>query len=316
MARTDSNNLEQKFPIFHRTSNYLQSKANFFKNSLPPLFAHNYNYDLAERVCKTGLHASSNNWNEYFKNVDNLIDLSIDFLKLQVQLEKTGKYPYSSFKEVQENVYSKDKHKGPNYLWGLYFSEVFWKIHHSLVNFFIEDFVNRVQENGSVLEVPSGTAFFLSEFLRRNQTWKGIGIDLADSAIDISKKILQDNNIPIESYKIIKEDFFRYGEDNKFDRVICGEFLEHVEDPPSVLRKINRILKNDGKVFLTAAVWAGGIDHIYLYTHPQEVRNQIYEAGFSIEKELVQAVFERDKENPEKGRIPVSFATILSKVSS
>jgi len=55
------------------------------------------------------------------------------------------------------------------------------------------------------------------------------------------------------------------------------------------------------------------IDHIYLYKNAEEVRNHIRKAGFFIEKELVQASFEKDEADPEKSKIPVSYAAILSK---
>ena len=99
----------------------------------------------------------------------------------------------------------------------------------------------------------------------------------------------------------------------KFDKIMCGEFLEHVEDPVGILTKLNQLLKDDGKIFLTAAVWAAHIDHIYLYNNAEEVRNHIRKAGFLIEKELVQASFEKDEADPEKSKIPVSYAAILSK---
>ena len=94
---------------------------------------------------------------------------------------------------------------------------------------------------------------------------------------------------------------------------MCGEFLEHLEDPLGCLKKLNRLLKDDGKLFLTVAVYAAMIDHIYLYRSAQEVRNHIIEAGFKIEKELVQTVFDKDSSDPEKENIPISYAAILTK---
>src|SRR6266850_6767246 len=196
--------MEAKFPVFCQTANYLQSKANFFKNSLPKLFSSDYDFELAERICKTALKISSNDMNKYFKNVDGLIDLSMEFLMLQVKLEKTGKYLYSSFKEVEEQAYSNNENhqEGPNYMWGLYFSEVFWKVHHYFTNFFLRDFTNTNQIAGIVLEIPSGTGFFLCEFLRKNPAWYGIGIDLSDTAIEFSTKIFKANNISEKSYNM------------------------------------------------------------------------------------------------------------------
>jgi 2-polyprenyl-3-methyl-5-hydroxy-6-metoxy-1,4-benzoquinol methylase len=236
---------------------------------------------------------------------------SYNFLKLQVKLEKTGRYLYSSFKEVEEKAYS--ELDGPDYMWGLYFSQIFWNTHHRFTNFFLEDFANLKQNNGVFLEIPSGTGFFLCEFLLKNPEWYGTGIDIGESAVAFSKILLNANKIPKKSYTVLKEDFLKFPENEKFDRIICGEFLEHVEDPLGILKKLNRLLNNDGEVFLTTAVWTAHTDHIYLYKNAEEVRRQISESGFQIKKELVQSIFEKDENDPEKSKIPVSYAAILSK---
>ena len=169
-----------------------------------------------------------------------------------------------------------------------------------------------VPSTGKILEVPSGTGFFLCEFLKRNPTWTGCGIDLADSSIEFSKALFEVNNIPKNSYKILQMNFHEIDSDIKYDRILCGEFLEHLEDPLHALKKLKSLLTRDGKLFVTAAVWAAHIDHIFLYKSAEEVRKHIKEAGLNIENELVQAVFEKDESNPETEKIPVSYAAILS----
>jgi len=310
-----SEEIEKRFPTLCKTADYLQNKTVFFKSSIPKLLNSDFDFKFGEKICKTALEIVSNNWNEYFKRVDKLIDLSFEFLKLQIQLEKTGKYLYSTFSEVEENLYSKnDSHEhGPDYLWGLYFSEIFWKIHYNFTKFFLQSFVNDVKNEGRVLEVPTGSGFFLCEFLQKNSKWKGTGVDLADSSISISQKILRTNHISKDSYVLKKYDFHNLKEEEKFDRIICGEFLEHLENPLEALKKFNNLLKNDGKMFLTVAIWAAQFDHIYLYKNANEVRDHIQKAGFQIDKELVQVVFEKDEKDPEKSKIPVSYAGILSK---
>jgi 2-polyprenyl-3-methyl-5-hydroxy-6-metoxy-1,4-benzoquinol methylase len=106
--------------------------------------------------------------------------------------------------------------------------------------------------------------------------------------------------------------FHQLESNEKYDRILCGEFLEHLEDPFSALKKLKSLLTNGGKLFITVAVWAAHIDHIFLYESSDQVREHIRKAGFKIEKELVQAVFEKDETDPEKEKIPVSYAAILS----
>ena len=284
-----------------------------FKNTIPKQMKNNFNFELSERICENGLKMSNNDYNIYCSNLNNLIDMSKEFLKLQKNLEETGKYLYSKFDEVEKNEYNVNNEvDGPDYLWGLYFSEIFWKIHHNFTNFSLNNFMSDLPSTGNILEVPSGTGFFLCEFLRKNPNWFAVGVDLADSAIEFSHKLFQVNKISKNSYKIIKMNFHQLEPNKKYDRILCGEFLEHLEDPLSALKKLKSLLTDNGKLFVTAAVWAAHIDHIFLYKSSEEVRNHIKKAGLKIEKELVQAVFEKDEADPEKEKIPVSYAAILS----
>lgn len=49
------------------------------------------------------------------------------------------------------------------------------------------------------------------------------------------------NNIPVE--------------DNRFDAIVCTQVLEHINDPAEVLAEFNRILKPNGKLYLTAPLY-------------------------------------------------------------
>jgi len=307
-------NLEKKYPLLSKTTTYLKTKSVMFRNTIPKQMKHNFNFELSEQICEIGLKMSNNDWKTFCTNLDNLIDMSKEFLKLQKNLEKTGKYLFSTFEEVEKNEYNLDNDElnGPDYLWGLYFSEIFWKIHHNFTNFCLNNFISNLPSAGRVLEVPSGTGFFLCEFLKNNPKWTGVGVDLADSSIEFSERLFEVNNIPKNSFKILKMDFHQIDSKEKYDRILCGEFLEHLEDPLAALKKLKSLLTKDGKLFITAAVWAAHIDHIFLYKSSEEVRDHIKKADLTIEKELVQAVFEKDESNPEKENIPVSYAAVLS----
>jgi len=189
--------LQDDFPLLFQTAEHLMNKAFFFRHTIPKILESNFNFELGERICNTAMKIAKNDWEKYSKNSEGVVDLSMMFLKLQPRLEKTGKYLYSSFKEVEKNVYSESD--GPDYLWGLYFSQIFWKIHHNFTNFFLDEFVKGNKNNGTAIEIPSGTGFFLSEFIRGNPTWYGSGIDLAESSIEFTKTIFRANEIPNNS---------------------------------------------------------------------------------------------------------------------
>lgn len=303
--------LKEKYPIFVETVNYLEENCYFFKSTLQKIKEIGLDYELAEKLCRDCLNHVSGEKKKYFERVHTLIDFSVEFLRLQLHLHKTGKYLYSSYEQLDKYVYSDPnrKLKGPWYTWALYFSQIFWVTHWNVLKFFLTDFVGKKGEQGDVLEVPTGTGIFIALFLAKKPGWKGVGVDLGETSIEFTKNTLSWNNITYDRMKLIKEDIYKWETDKKFDSIICGEFLEHVEDPLGVLKKLKILLKPDGWIFLTVAVYASMIDHIYLYHSADEVREHIKQAGLEPEKELVQAVFE--KKNPEEKNTPVNYCAIL-----
>lgn len=307
--------MEKEYPIFYKTCFYLKKTSFFYKD----IFAANeripINYILAEKMCSDAFAMCHSDWNEYIKKLTNLLEMNIEFLKLQASLEKNGKYLYSSFEEVEREVLKKKKPGetgGVDYLWGLFFTEIFWVTHHRLFNFFLKEFISKSPSKGICLDAPVGSGIFLSNFLSINKEWKGVGIDLSDTAIDLAKQLFEINK-QLNQVELIKEDINEYKSGVNFDRIICVEFLEHVEDPVAILKKIKNLLTGDGKVFLTTVAWAAHIDHIYLYRSAQEIRNHIARSGFKIEKEYVQNIFPKDAGKLEESNVALHYTAVLAK---
>ncbi len=69
-----------------------------------------------------------------------------------------------------------------------------------------------------------------------------------------------------------------------FDAIVCTEVLEHVPEPQKVLREFNRVLKDDGSLFLTAPLVIQLHEEpydFYRYT-PYTYMNFMKETGFEV----------------------------------
>ena len=83
----------------------------------------------------------------------------------------------------------------------------------------------------------------------------GCGSKPYESLYDSSEYIGLEYDTP-ENRSIKKADFFYDGtnfpfEDNSFDSAVLNQVFEHVFNPNSFLDEVSRILKKDGKLFLT-----------------------------------------------------------------
>ncbi|HZO95368.1 MAG TPA: class I SAM-dependent methyltransferase [Candidatus Baltobacteraceae bacterium] len=266
-----------------------------------------YDMPFAHRICRMMLEKVGGDLAAYGAAVDDFIALSEEFVVLQMELDRTGKYKYSSYEEVRAIVYDNPELMNRRYLNGLLLSETFWTNHYKMFRYFVDDFCGGNPAHGSVLEVPAGTGIFVSEFARRNPGWRAHAIDISDSSVAFSRAVAQLNGDA--RVDVRKRDVFDIPDDEKYDRLICGELLEHLERPEELLAKLARLSAPGARLFVTTAVWAANIDHIYLYSSAQEVRDQL--AGyFTLESELVLNV--REGRGPEEPRTPINYACILS----
>ncbi len=266
-----------------------------------------YDTAFAHRFCRLMLDKVRGDLEAYRSAVADFIALSEEFVVLQIELDRTGKYRYSSYDEVRALVYDNPEMMNRRYLNGLLLSAPFWTNHYAMFQYFVNDFCEAEKpRRGRLLEVPAGTGIFVAEFARRNPGWAAEGIDISDSSVAYSREVARLNGVP--QVRVEKRDVFDLPEDEKYDRLICGELLEHLEQPEELLAKLARLSAPHARLFVTTAVWAANLDHIYLYSSAQEVRDQLARY-FTLESELVLNV--RDGKGPEDARTPINYACIL-----
>jgi 2-polyprenyl-3-methyl-5-hydroxy-6-metoxy-1,4-benzoquinol methylase len=107
-----------------------------------------------------------------------------------------------------------------------------------------------VGENHLVLDVGCGTGRYTAFSKKGNSI---VGSELVFSAAKNAKRRGLENIIVADS-----EDLFPFC-DGAFDRAQCIEVIEHLLDPVTTLKEINRVMKADGELFIStpnAAWWA------------------------------------------------------------
>lgn len=245
------------------------------------------------------------------------IRMSMEYLVLQSQLEKSGHYTYASFDEVNQHVYSNPDVMLDYYLDGLLLSQMWWPNHYRICRFFEESFLDKLPRSDlKAVEIGPGHGLHTGLFVRRCARWRLTSCDISEHSIayaaDWMRHFCGDAADQATFVKVDADSPFGPGADT-YDALICGEVLEHLEQPGDFLREVARRLKTDGLAFLTAAIYAASIDHIYLFHSVDEVRALVQAAGLAIVDDIVLPVHPKD--SPTARDAPINYA-FTAKIAS
>ena len=241
--------------------------------------------------------------------IDCYLRVVSDTLMEQIKFFETGKYTSTSFDEVNERVYGNPEVMS-YYMHGLLVSEYLWSHHYKMLEFFFTNINNYESGVKYILEIGGGHGLFTCEILERfkfklNYTM----VDISETSIALSKTFIKDERV-----SFILEDVYKYQTDVRYDFIIMGEVLEHVEDPLGLMKKLHELGSDNATAFITVPCNGPAIDHIYLFRNPSEIIALYKEAGWEVAQDL--------SESSEKGRVlsesdplvAVMYAAFLKKI--
>ncbi len=104
-----------------------------------------------------------------------------------------------------------------------------------------------------------------------------------------------------------------FKEDTQFDFITMGEVIEHVEDPKPLLQNISRLLKPQGKAFLTTCANSPAIDHIYLFHNVEEIRELFSNCGLEIVEEIILPIGKNEGSSIDNSLLGTSYAAVVKK---
>ena len=101
-----------------------------------------------------------------------------------------------------------------------------------------------VKEYESVLDLACGTGFFTREFFKKSK--KVFGIDISSELVEIARK----NSPEKIEYFVSSADNFNFIKNNTIDKIAIILAIQNIENILEVFNECNRVLKNNGKLFL------------------------------------------------------------------
>jgi len=149
----------------------------------------------------------------------------------------------------------------------------------------LEKILFRAKEPPSVIDAGCAAGALLADL--RDRGWRVTGVEISPCAqYAVNERQLDVRNIPFEENKFPQ---------THFDVVLASHLIEHLNDPASFLTEANRVLKEDGRVFITTpnisgfqarlygSQWRSAIfDHLYLFS-VRTLSEMLKKTGFKIE---------------------------------
>lgn len=286
-----------------------------------PMHANNLRYylkdcdswflDLSEEYLKkyVGFLKSKGYDLEYV--VDSYLMMVKDIVIDQTQFLKTGHYRYQTLEDASLNVYNNSEYMF-RYMIGVALSQFLWRNHRDMFIFFREK-IQKIKGT-NYLEIGSGHGLYFMEAISEEGFSEYQVVDISATSLDITRSFLDYcTDVSKSNVKFMLHDITKLEMEANYDFITMGEVLEHVENPSLLLQSLYTLLKPGGKAYISTCANCPVIDHIFLYPSVREIQDDITDAGFTIEDEIVISIDNIEESKWIETRANLSYACIVKK---
>lgn len=204
-----------------------------------------------------------------------------DANKEQFKYCTRGHYRNKTYREVYDAVYDNDEYM-QFYHWGVFATAFLWQHHLEILNFFSARFVaGYVPDCHRFVDFGSGSGIWSLLTARLNSKNRVTGIDISKSSLDIAQKLALGAGLD-QQIQFQVNDAQTFEEKEKFEAGISCFLLEHMENPKSLLQNLAQNLYPGSSCFVTTAITAAEVDHIYEFRNESEVVKIVEDCGFRV----------------------------------
>lgn len=232
-----------------------------------------------------------------------------DTLREQLYFKRKGRYRFATYAEVAGSVYDDPAYMG-KYMHGLALTAFLWPNHAAMRRYFLETIPT--DKNGAYLEIGPGHGLYMMSAMRQTRYDTFEGVDISATSVALTRRILGSGYFgQFTDYQVTETDFLDAGLKHRFDAIVMGEVLEHVEDPGRFLERIRELANPGAYIFITTCMNSPAYDHIYLFESPEHLAEIIHSAGLTIRDQLVLPYHGTTLAVSTEEKLPVNIALVL-----
>ncbi|MFQ6023269.1 MAG: class I SAM-dependent methyltransferase [Acidiferrobacterales bacterium] len=235
-----------------------------------------------------------------------------DTLREQIYFQRHKRYRYSSYGDVAESVYHNDDYMRL-YMHGLALTSFLWPNHRAMRRFFLEKIPK--ENRGTYLEIGPGHGFYFMSAMQLTSYNHFEGVDISPTSVELTKSILTSRAFgTFTRYQLFCRDFLlEKMVRDKYEAIVMGEVLEHVEEPLAFLQKIRTLANDDTFVYVTTCINAPAIDHIYLFDSISSLEAMLGDAKLMIRDKLLIPHEGLSLDQCLEQRMPINVALVLGR---
>ncbi|HVU73309.1 MAG TPA: class I SAM-dependent methyltransferase [Mycobacteriales bacterium] len=273
----------QHHPLFKHSVAQVASAGDEASVALEETLAHLCGDDEALRAAAAGYAA-----------------FALDAMRRERRFETDPSYPVKSFAETADDVYLDEAFMARTYLPGLLLSHHLWAHQRAQLAFFEQAFMRRTAATAgsAFVEVGLGTGLYSRRLLQLRPDARVTGYDISPAAVAFARAHIAAFGLSDRFRAELRDALAE--PPGPGAHLVCVEVLEHLEDPPALLTALRVALAPQRFAFITTALNAPNVDHIYLYRRPSEVEAQLMAAGFTVDD-----AFAADAYPPRRPGLPV-----------
>jgi len=210
------------------------------------------------------------------------VRLTYDINMAQARYEARGQYASRSFADVQASHYDRPETMD-EYLWGAYASNFLWAHHVQLSLHYHDRFLTRLPAASHIIEIAPGPGGWGLYALEKVADATLRGYDISESSVRIATAMANAAGMDGRA-RYEQRNALSLGELEaaSADAVISCFLLEHLEQPPKVFDVVRHLLRPGGCAYVTAALTAAQVDHIYEFQHESELVVMAEQAGLRV----------------------------------
>jgi SAM-dependent methyltransferase len=265
--------------------------------------------EFAEPMLRWAQSALGEEWAN--KLIDGYGSFVIDVNRSQEEYERSGHYKHNSYNAVHDATYGNEDFM-QLYHWGVFTTTFAWQHHLALCKFFRDRFLARLEERqvpGALIDLGCGSGVWHFLGLLKLPGWSAVGVDISPTSIEATRRMASEV-LPDRSTAYYRADAITWEPNRQYEAGVSCFLLEHLEDPGGLLKNLCRSLDSGGLAFVTCALTAAEVDHIFEFRRESEVVLMAEAAGFRVLETFSSAPV---RLLPNRRFLPRSMGLVLQK---